>query len=100
MAKNKDFTRIVTANRLRDGYVVFLTTEGAWSEKTEAAAVAKTTEQEEALLAQAQASVRACHVVDPTVIDVDQADTSAPLRFRERIRRAGPTVRPDLARAL
>lgn len=90
--------RIVTANRLRDGAVVYLTVSGAWSQSISEAAVAATPEQDAALLQQAHHSVAACDVVDTNLIDVTNATELVPVRYRERIRNIGPSVRPDLAR--
>ncbi|MBL8644572.1 MAG: DUF2849 domain-containing protein [Rhodospirillaceae bacterium] len=97
---SKEFAKIITANRLQDGAVVFLTSEGAWAESTQAAAVARTPDDETRLLTLAAASVKACRVVDPNAIDVSALNTREPARLRERIRQVGPTVRPDLARAI
>jgi glutamate dehydrogenase/leucine dehydrogenase len=82
---------VLTANRLRDGAVVYLAADGTWSERIDAAAPA----QDEALKALhdiAAQALAANIVVDVAAINVD-------LSLRERIRRTGPTVRPDLARA-
>jgi len=93
----KDSPRIVTANRLKDGVVVFLTGAGTWSEHTADAAVSRTAEEEQALVAQGAAAVKACEVIDVNAIEVNGTQ---PVRLRERIRQAGPTVRADLARAI
>lgn len=94
----KPITRVITANRLRDGAVVFLAADATWSTRTADAIVARTPEAEAELLAQAAAAVRACAVIDANAIDVDAAAPERPLRLRETIRRFGPTVRPDLGR--
>ncbi len=97
---SKEFAKILTANRLRDGVVVFLIDKNQWSEKTDAAVVAKTPEEEAALLAIGAAAVKACEVVDVNAIEVSSLATHEPSRLRERIRQIGPTCRPDLARSL
>jgi len=94
----KETTKMITANRLRDGAVIFLNVSGEWTEQTAGAAVAHTAEDEQTLLNLAAASVKACLVVDPVAIDVSPTHTTTPSRLRERIRQIGPTVRPDLAR--
>jgi hypothetical protein len=96
---SKEPAKIVTANRLRDGAVVFLTEQGNWVEITATAAVANTPEQEASLLDVANASVKACRVIDVAAIEISSLATHEPTRLRERIRQIGPTVRPDLGRA-
>ncbi|MBL8628208.1 MAG: DUF2849 domain-containing protein [Rhodospirillaceae bacterium] len=98
--ESKEFAKIVTANRLRDGAVVFLAAQGQWSEKTDAAVVAKTSDEEAGLLATGVAAVKACEVVDVNAIEIASLTTREPSRLRERIRQIGPTVRPDLGRAV
>ncbi len=90
--------RIVTANRLTDGVVVFLGDAGRWSERVaDAVAVVDETAAAE-LLKMAERDVALRRVVGPYVIDavIDAAGALQPLRLRELIRARGPTVRPDL----
>ncbi len=91
----KGATQVITANRLGDGLVIFLTTTG-WSKNINAAAISETADATAALLARAEAD--AGHVVGPYAIDVDrQADGSLrPLKYREALRTRGPSVRTDL----
>ena len=91
--------RILTANDLLEGDVVFLG-HGGWVRDYRAARVAITSSEVaeiEALGVQAKA---ARLIIDPYLVDVElEADgTPAPLRFRERLRTLGPTVRPDLGK--
>jgi hypothetical protein len=89
----------ITANRLHDGEVVYLTAAGAWSERLAEAAVAIDDAGSAALLAKAQADAAAARVVDPYAIDVDTgADEPRPLRYREVLRARGPSVRVDLGK--
>ena len=94
-------SKIVTANRLTDGRVVFLDTGGGWSEDVTAVAVARDEGQAATLLAQAQADAVANRVVEPYLIDVEERsgdEDSGPLRlrrYRERLRASGPSVRLD-----
>jgi hypothetical protein len=97
---SKEFAKIVTANRLRDGVVVFLTDKNQWVEKVDTAVVAKTPEEEANLLAIGAAAIKACEVVDVNAIEVASVTTHEPSRLRERIRQIGPTCRPDLARKI
>lgn len=90
--------RIITANRLRDGAVVYLSTTGAWIETAAVAAIATGPKEQERLLLQAANSVTTCLVVDPLAIDITGPSAPIPARLREKIRSKGPTVRPDLAR--
>ena len=85
--------KIITANNLGDGLVVFLTASGGWSTAIEKARIIGTGELE-AALAYAQAQHDARIVVEPYEIDVELAEgMPIPLRLRERIRAArGPTV--------
>ena len=94
----KSSTRIVTANRLHDGAVVYLTTAGSWAESTGSVALATTPAEEANLMQLASDAVANRLVVDPNAIDITGPDTILPTRLREQIRLRGPTVRPDLAR--
>ena len=86
---------IITANRLGDGLVIFLTAEG-WSADINDATVAETGDQTRALLALAEAD--AGQVVGPYEIAVERGDDGGlrPLKYREVLRTRGPSVRVDL----
>jgi len=90
----------VTANRLNDGQVVYLTPALTWSETLQASHLAKAGEPADALLQSAQASVEAQIVVEPYLIPVDRGTAGdQPPRAvgqRETIRAAGPSIRLDL----
>jgi hypothetical protein len=91
--------QMVTANRLIDGEVVYLDAAGDWSERAEQGQVAATKDQAEALMAEAAAAVARRKVVAPYLIEVsEQGGRFAPVRLREQIRAAGPTVRRDLGK--
>lgn len=85
---------IVTANRLRDGRVVYFTSRPErWAEQIDASAWGRDAAAGEALLARAQADVAARVIVDPYVLEAQfGADGIQPLRLRERLRAAGPSV--------
>ena len=90
--------RIVTANRLRDGLVVYLNGAG-WSERIDDARVARAEEDAAALLARAEGPGQAVRVVDPYLIEVTREEAvPRPVSRREAIRALGPTVRPDLGK--
>lgn len=84
--------RMVTANRLSDGAVVYLDKERGWiRDVNQGIAVAE--DAADALLREADVSVRDCIVVVPYVIAVEpDAKGFRPIRFREQIRAFGPTV--------
>lgn len=91
--------KIITANRLDDGIVVFLGRSHRWAEQIDDvtpfdddAAV----EDAQALAAQAVADRR---IVEPYAIDVRAEGRGlVPVRLREVIRAKGPTVRLDLGK--
>ncbi|TVR83613.1 MAG: DUF2849 domain-containing protein [Rhodospirillales bacterium] len=94
---------VVTANRLIDGAVVYLTDCGGWSERIQDAIVADGKEADAALTAAADRAVADCIVVAPYLIDVDTAADSSvlrALRYRERIRSDGPSIHPEFAKNL
>ena len=91
--------QLVVANRLTDGVVVYLTTEGDWSKSIEHGHVADNETDAEALLEIAARAARNQFIVDPYLIETKgNGGSRRPTRLRERIRATGPTVRPDLNR--
>jgi hypothetical protein len=91
--KNLAGATIVTANRLRDGAVVFLTERGDWSLAVDDSAVARDETRAAALLAQGQQAAAAQIVVAPYLAEVTAADGRVmPLAWRERIRAFGPSI--------
>ncbi len=89
--------RIVTANRLDDGLVVYLNGAG-WSERIEDARIAGD-EASARLLAEAEGPEQAIRVVAPYLIEVArEGGVPRPVSHREAIRARGPTVRTDLGR--
>lgn len=90
----KGARRALTANRLRDGRVVFLTEAGDWSTDIQQAAVAEDREAMARLEAAGAAAQQAQLVVGAYLIDVERSDGRLwPTRWREQIRAAGgPTV--------
>lgn len=87
----------ITANRLRDGAVVWLTATGDWSERAGQAAVYNDAEAAKAGLDKGAADEAAQLVVAAYAVDVDLTDNGPwPVKVRERIRALGPSVRPDL----
>ncbi|MEP0706912.1 DUF2849 domain-containing protein [Parvibaculum sp.] len=89
----------LTANRLSDGIVVYLTAGDGWSESLQEAEVAEGKEAADALLARAEPSVANNTVVEPYLFEVaKEADGIRAASVRETIRQAGPTVRLDLGK--
>jgi hypothetical protein len=90
--------KILTANRLTDGECLWWGND-AWNETIEGADIAVDKAGEERLDAIGKAAFAANFVLDVAVIDVELVDGAIrPLRLRERIRAAGPTVRNDLGK--
>ncbi len=88
--------RMVTANRLGDGLVVYLDRDGGWSERIADGRVASDDAAAAALLTVAEGAAVACQVVEPYLIDVVDGDGGVrAASFRERIRAQGPTVPSD-----
>ncbi|MDP3896011.1 MAG: DUF2849 domain-containing protein [Mesorhizobium sp.] len=89
--------KILTANRLTDGIAVWLGPDATWRESVEGADLARDAAGEERLESLGKAALANDEVVDVNLIDVEIVDGAIrPVRLRERIRAAGPTVRPDL----
>jgi len=90
--------QVLTANRLRDGAVVY----GRGREWVEALADAEMfadKDAAEAALKVAAESVAARQVVNPYLFPVKEADGAiAPIEEREIVRAAGPSVRTDLGK--
>ncbi len=85
--------KILTANRLSDGLVVYLKGSNIWTTSLRDAAVARDDATEAKFLETGSAAVSANHVVDPYLVDVaDNGEGFHPIRFREAIRAKGPTV--------
>lgn len=92
--------RILTANRLIDGRVVFRDADGRWVERFADAAVLEAAAAETAL-AEAAADVAARLIVEPYAIDVEEIDGRIePKAMREKIRVSGPTSGSEAAARL
>ena len=91
--------KILAANRLRDGEAVWFSTALGWVKRIDEAETASDKAAEERLAAAGQAGKRNNEIVDPELIEVEIVDGLVrPIRLRERIRAAGPTIRPDLGK--
>jgi hypothetical protein len=91
--------QVLTANRLIDGAVVYLATNGAWVEALDGARVFDSKADAEAALQVGVEAERRLVIVHAYLFDVVQAgDRVKPVKQREVIRAAGPTVRRDLGK--
>jgi hypothetical protein len=91
MADENEFV-VVTAYRLADGYPVYLTSEGKWTQALQEAAVLPA--EKGAAEAATRAKTEQPVVADPYVFKVEKKDGFIDaLSQRERIRSTGPTVR-------
>ncbi|MBP2549454.1 hypothetical protein J2858_002377 [Neorhizobium galegae] len=85
--------KVLTANRLTDGIAVWLDAGGTWNEKLQEALVARHAEAVAALEAIGKRDFSANLVVDVNVVEVEEVNGQLrPLRLRERIRAAGPSM--------
>jgi hypothetical protein len=90
---------MVTANRLRDGLVVFLTAQGGWTEDFHQGAVISGDTAKAGALEAGAKSAAANEVVDVYWIDVEtRGGHYVPKALREAIRASGPTNRRDLGK--
>ena len=91
--------QILTANRLREGDVVYLTADDGWSTRFADAMPLADDDAAEQLLKQAERDVAARLIVAPYLMKVaEDAGRLTPLSQREAIRARGPSVRPDLGK--
>lgn len=89
----------VTANRLADGVVVWLTAAGAWSPSIADATVATTAEKVQRLLAVAQEDENRAVGAYAAAVALTAEGRATPANLRERIRVLGPTVGASAAPA-
>ena len=86
-------TQVLTANRLGDGRVVFLTPAGDWSPDLNDARTAGDAAAAAQLSAAGALAETACRIVGPYLIEVrDRDGRLEAAAIREAIRAAGPTV--------
>ena len=92
--------QVITANRLRDGIVVFLGPDFGWVEQIAVARIFATPEATSAGLVSTKKDEADNIVVDVYAVDVAQKDGAiTPLRLRELIRATGPTIHPEHGKA-
>lgn len=91
--------KVISANRLDDGIVVYLTADNGWSEFIAGSVIALDEATGDALLAAAKQAEQDRVVIDPYLIDVAEVDGEVrPTKYREFIRATGPSIRPDLSK--
>ena len=91
--------KVMTANLLRDGDVVYLTAAGAWSLWLSEAAVARDDGGVAELEAGAKQGERDLLVVGPYLMDVTEGEAGPQaIGTREKIRAQGPTVHPHFGK--
>ncbi|OXT02888.1 hypothetical protein B7H23_02835 [Notoacmeibacter marinus] len=91
--------KVLTANRLKDGEVVYYNHAEGWTPTFAGASIARDTETVETLQKTGAAAAARNEVVDVNLIDVmHDGDDIKPLRLREIIRASGPTTHPQFAR--
>lgn len=91
--------QVLTANRLIDGEVVYLAPDGAWVERLEGARLFDAKAEAEASLEVGLKAEREQKIVHAYLFDVKHDNGALkPVKQREVIRAAGPTVRRDLGK--
>jgi uncharacterized protein DUF2849 len=83
---------VVTANRLRDGIVIYRTADGGWATELAAAAVVTTTPAAQDLLKGAVADDVGAVGAYVAPVELTPDRRVLPGNLRERIRVAGPTI--------
>jgi hypothetical protein len=91
--------KALTANRLADGEAVWLASDHSWAETIDAAELARDKPAEERLQAVGRLAFQSNEVLDLELIEVEIVNGAIrPVRLRERIRAAGPTIHPDFGK--
>ena len=101
----QEIAQVLTANRLREGDVVYLAEDGGWTTCLASALVVRDKQQEQDSLVAGERAVAALEVIGPYLMKIGlAAEGPLPLSQRERIRASrGPTSgstllpRPDTA---
>ena len=97
--KETEKGQVLTANRLRDGEVVFLTRAGQWSLAIDEAALALEPQAAKALETRGKADEAANIVTGIYLFDAERIDGRVRANhIRERMRTLGPSVRLDLGK--
>jgi hypothetical protein len=87
---------VLRAHRVADGAVVFLDFEGDWSDNLAAAVVARAPDERRALVDRARYEAERTLVVEPHLVEVEEADGRLiPIRRRTGGRTVGASVFAD-----
>ena len=85
--------KVISANRLADGIVVYAGRDGSWFERLSQAKVFASKAEAEAGILVAQNDVKRNLVVEPVVVEVaEDASELRAVTLREAIRARGPTI--------
>ena len=85
--------KVISANRLADGIVVYVGRDGSWSERLSQAKIFASKAEAEAGLLVAQNDAKRNLVVEPVVVEVaEDAGGLRAVTLREAIRARGPTI--------
>ncbi len=91
--------KVMTANLLRDGDVVYLAAAGTWSLWLSESWVVRDQDGEAELEAAARQAENDRLIVGPYLMDVSESDRGPqPIGTREKIRAKGPTVHPHFGK--
>jgi len=91
--------KVLTANRVDDGQVVFFASDHSWTLDISHALIAESDPTRELLEQQLRLSDAGTEVTDIYLFDIERvAGAIRPVHIRERIRTLGPTVRGDLGK--
>ena len=89
-------SQVITANRLKDGTVVFLGPDFSWVEHIGEARVFATPDTAASGLAATKKDEEDNLVLDVYAVDVAEREgTITPVKLREAIRATGPTIHPE-----
>ncbi|HUZ67626.1 MAG TPA: DUF2849 domain-containing protein [Beijerinckiaceae bacterium] len=91
--------QVITANRLRDGAVVYFGPNERWVEGLQEAVLLPDPESVKSTLERALVGEKANVVLDLFAFDVERSGGEVrPIHIRDAIRASGPTVRQDLGK--
>ena len=97
MSKTSGQVQVLTANRLGDGAVVFLNFDGDWVASLAGVVIARSPDEALGLEARGRFDAGRNLVVDPYLVDMREVKGALlPLRQRERVRLAGPSILGDV----
>ena len=83
---------VITANRTRDGVVIYRTERKDWSTDLSDAAIVRASDEARALLAESVADDLGAIGAYIAPVEVDESGQIAPGNLREQIRRSGVTI--------